>query len=89
MSDNNQAQATENGFEALRAVLFERDGTDSLRNIKFFVDESCVTKDSLAQAAASYIEKRLNGTVSSLNEFPEEVCSPMTAAELKAELGIS
>lgn len=88
MSDNQLPSASEDGVETLLAMLFERDNVDTLRNIKFFVDESCVTKLTLAQTAATYIDNRISGEVKALSDFPEALCPTTTAEQLMAELAL-
>lgn len=85
MSAKNLAPVAEQGLSALNDVLFERDGVDDLRNIKFFVDESCVTKDGLARTAAAYIDNRLKGVVQTTDKYYEVPPSDLTARQFKAK----
>lgn len=86
MSDKNSAPVTDKGLDVLNHVLFERDEVKDLRNIKFFVDESCVTKEALAQTAASYIANRLGGIVHTSEKLSEVLPADLTAKQFKAQL---
>lgn len=87
MTIQTPASAVQDGHAALRATLFERNGAEKLRNLKFYLKAGGqYDAADLANAAARLIDNRRSGKVPTLAKYDEASRPKKTAADLIASL---